>query len=150
MKVKLSPGGILPQSAHEDDGGFDLFTPVDVKVPGSTALSWVANLAPVDIGCATIDTLVHVAIPKGHVGYIKSKSGLMVNHGLTADGTIDCGYTGSIRVKLFNHTSKDYVFKAGEKIAQLVIQPIIKPNLELVSELDDTERGAGGFGSTGR
>lgn len=128
----------------------DLFTPCDVVVPGCKALSWVGNLAPVDIGCATIDTGVHLAIPKGYVGFIKSKSGLNVKHGLTADGTIDAGYTGSIVVKIYNNTSKEYRFKAGDKIAQLELHPIITPRLTLVSELDETERGDGGFGSTGR
>ena len=150
MKIKLDSGAWLPTRAHETDAGLDLYTPVDVTVGGSTAASWAANLAPVYVGCATIDTGVHVEIPKGYVGYIKSKSGLMVKHGLTADGTIDSGYTGSIRVKLFNHTEQDYHFKAGEKVAQLVIHPIITPELELVDELEDTDRGSGGFGSTGR
>jgi dUTP pyrophosphatase len=145
MKIKLS-GGYMPIRAHEDDAGLDLFTPENVTVPGCT---WDLY-DEVEIGSATIDTLVHVAIPKGYVGYIKSKSGLMVKHGLTADGTIDSGYTGSIRVKLFNHTAKEYTFKKGDKIAQLVIHPIITPELELVDELEDTDRGSGGFGSTGR
>lgn len=150
MKIKLDQGAYLPTRAHPDDAGLDLYTPIDVKVPGSTALSWVANLAPVDIGCAIIDTGVHVAIPKGYVGYIKSKSGLNVKHGLTAEGVIDAGYVGSIVTKIYNHTSKDYVFKAGEKIAQLVILPIVTPDLELADELEDTDRGSNGFGSTGR
>lgn len=146
MKIKLDNGAWLPTRAHEDDAGLDLFTPENVTVPGCT---WDLY-DEVEIGSATIDTLVHVAIPKGYVGYIKSKSGLMCRSGLTADGTIDSGYTGSIRVKLFNHTAKEYTFKKGDKIAQLVIHPIITPELELVDELEDTDRGSGGFGSTGR
>lgn len=136
----------MPIRAHEDDAGLDLLTPENVTVPGCT---WDLY-DEVEIGSATIDTGVHVAIPKGYVGYIKSKSGLMCRSGLTADGTIDSGYTGSIRVKLFNHTAKEYTFKKGDKIAQLVIHPIITPELELVDELEDTDRGSGGFGSTGR
>ena len=89
-------------------------------------------------------------IPEGYVGYIKSKSGLMVNYGMLSDGTIDCGYTGSIRVTLFNTTHKDFVIHKGDKIAQLVIQPCALPELELVEELEDTARGDNGFGSTGR
>ena len=89
-------------------------------------------------------------IPEGCVGFVKSKSGLMVNHGITTDGTIDCGYTGSIRVKLFNHTSKAYHFKAGDKIAQLVVLPCILLPLEEVQSLGKTDRGANGFGSTGK
>lgn len=152
MKIKamLDKEAICPTRAHEWDGGLDLYTPVNVVVPESTALLTGGKLLPVDIGYATIDTGVHVEIPKGYVGLIKSKSGLMVKHGLTADGTIDSGYVGSIRVKLFNHTSTPYEFKAGEKIAQLVLLPIITPNLELVDSLEDTERGSNGFGSSGK
>ena len=145
MKIKLS-GGILPTRAHEWDAGLDLYTPEDVTVVRSR---WTPSEG-LTVGSATIDTLVHVEIPKGYVGFIKSKSGLMVKHGLTADGTIDSGYVGSIRVKLFNHTSTSYEFKAGEKIAQLVLLPILTPDLELVDELEDTDRGSNGFGSSGK
>lgn len=151
MKIMLDEGAILPTRAHETDAGLDLYTPVDVCVPkGEAFVTLNAFKSDVRNGSATIDTGVHVEIPNGYVGYIKSKSGLMVKHGLTADGTIDAGYTGSIRVKLFNHTYKDYFFIAGDKIAQLVIHPIITPDLELVDSLEDTERGDSGFGSTGR
>lgn len=146
IKIKLDEGGILPTRAHETDAGLDLYTPNDVTVVRSR---WTPTEG-ITIGSATIDTGVHVEIPKGYVGFIKSKSGLMVKHGLTADGTIDSGYVGSIRVKLFNHTSTSYEFKAGEKIAQLVLLPIITPDLEVVDSLEETERGDGGFGSTGR
>ena len=159
IKVKLDEGAICPTRAHEADAGLDLYTPHDVTVPKADlyvtkdlerkkGLNWVDG--GVRIGSATIDTGVHVQIHKNHVGYIKSKSGLMVNHGLTADGTIDSGYTGSICVKLFNNTAEDYTFNAGDKIAQLVIHPIITPKPVVVDELEDTERGTGGFGSTGR
>lgn len=150
MKIMLDEGAILPTRAHETDAGLDLYTPVDVVVPKSASVLMGGVLFPVDIGSATIDTGVHVEIPKGYVGFIKSKSGLMVKHGLTADGTIDSGYVGSIRVKLFNHTSVSYEFKAGDKIAQLVLLPIITPDLEVVDSLEDTERGSNGFGSSGR
>lgn len=152
MKIKamLDEEAILPTRAYEWDGGLDLYTPKDVTVPESTALLTGGKLLPVDIGSVTIDTGVHVEIPKGYVGLIKSKSGLMVKHGLTADGTIDSGYSGSIRVKLFNHTSTSYEFKAGEKIAQLVLLSIITPELELVDSLEDTDRGSNGFGSSGK
>ena len=146
MKIKLDEGAILPTRAHETDAGLDLYTPNDVIV---SRCRWIPTEG-ITLGSATIDTGVHVEIPKGYVGFIKSKSGLMVNHGLTADGTIDSGYVGSIRVKLFNHTSTSYEFKAGEKIAQLVLLPIITPDLEVVDSLEDTDRGSGGFGSTGK
>ncbi len=81
---------------------------------------------------------------------LKSKSGLNVNHGLVSEGVIDSGYTGSICVKLYNHGKNPYIVKPGDKISQLVIMPILTPELELVEHLEDTERGDNGFGSTGR
>lgn len=146
IKIKLDEGAILPTRAHETDAGLDLYTPVDVAVVRSR---WTPTEG-ITIGSAVIDTGVHIEIPKGYVGFIKSKSGLNVKYGLTAEGVIDAGYTGSIVVKLYNHTSTSYTFKAGDKIAQLVLLPIITPDLELVDELEDTDRGSNGFGSSGR
>ena len=73
-----------------------------------------------------------------------------MNHGLTSEGVIDVGYTGSIRVKLQNHKSSAYMVNKGDKISQLVILPIITPELEVVDSLSPTERGDNGFGSTGK
>lgn len=146
MKVKLDTGAYMPTRAHEADAGYDLYSPDHRFVFGAK----VGLSDEVSVGEVVIDTGVHVEIPKGYVGFIKSKSGLNVNHGLTAEGVIDSGYTGSIRVKLYNHTNNGYHFERGDKIAQLVILPIITPELELVDELEETERGDGGFGSTGR
>ena len=81
---------------------------------------------------------------------LKSKSGLNVKFGIVSEGVIDAGYTGSIVVKLYNHSGYDYRVKRGDKISQLVILPIITPELEEVKELEQTSRGSGGFGSTGR
>lgn len=148
MKIVLDEGAILPTRAHEEDAGLDLYSPVDAvlyPIDGIAAFGGTYKVS----SSVCIDTGVHVAIPVGYVGDIKSKSGMMVNHDITTDGTIDCGYTGSIRVKLFNHGHKVYKIKAGQKIAQLVIKKIITPKLELVDSLEDTERGNGGFGSTG-
>ena len=80
---------------------------------------------------------------------VKSKSGLNINHGVTSEGVIDSGYTGSIMVKLYNHGKNPVPIKKGQKISQLVLLPIITPDMELVDSLENTERGAGGFGSTG-
>ena len=146
IKIKLDKGAIAPTRAHPYDAGLDLYAPEDVIVHSSN--SW--PFGEVNIGSATIDTGVHVEIPEGYVGFIKSKSGLNVNHGLTAEGVIDAHYTGSIRVKLYNHKHEPYKFKAGDKIAQLVIVPCMLPRLELVDCLDETDRGDNGFGSTGR
>ncbi len=79
-----------------------------------------------------------------------SKSGLNVHHDITSEGVIDVGYTGAIVVKLYNHGEIPYFVKKGDKISQLVIVPVVIPPLEIVDELEDTERGDGGFGSTGR
>lgn len=154
MKIMLDEGAKMPTRAHPWDAGLDLYTPVDVEVNKSSATvygydGWYRG--SVYTGCVTIDTGVHVQIPEGYVGFIKSKSGLNVKHGLTADhGVIDAHYTGSICVKLYNHTDAPYKFKAGDKIAQLVIVPCLLPELELVDSLEETDRGDNGFGSTGR
>lgn len=155
MKIMLDEGAKMPTRAHPWDAGLDLYTPVDVYVPAVTTRVTLdpcfgGTRIETVVGSATISTGVHVEIPEGYVGFIKSKSGLNVNHGLTAEGVIDAHYTGSIAVKLYNHTSNAYQFKAGDKIAQLVILKCELPELELVDKLEETDRGDGGFGSTGR
>ena len=135
MKVMLDHGALMPTRAHEKDAGLDLYSPIDAVVYHGDSV--------------TIDTGVHVEIPAGYVGMIKSKSGLNVAHNLTSEGVIDSGYTGSIMVKLYNHGSRAVEIERGQKISQLVIMPIITPELEEVDDLEATERGNGGFGSTG-
>ena len=81
---------------------------------------------------------------------MKSKSGLNVKHGITSEGVIDAGYTGSIVVKLYNNSGFDYTVHKGDKISQIVLLPIFTPELEQVDKLEETERGAGGFGSSGK
>ena len=151
MKIMLDEGAKMPTRAHEWDAGLDLYAMEDAVIPGSNTWPFfnydTGLFMPVP---RTIDTGVHVQIPEGYVGFIKSKSGLMVNHGITTDGTIDAHYTGSIRVCLFNHGGSKYEVKAGDKIAQLVIVPCVLPKLELVDSLEETDRGDNGFGSTGR
>ena len=136
MKVMLDEGAYMPTRAHSMDTGLDLYSPVDVMIMPR------AN--------AVIDTGVHVELPLGSVGFLKSKSGLNVRHGILGEGVIDAGYTGSIRVKLYNHSGDTYKIRRGDKITQLVILPVILPDLEQVDRMEDTERGCGGFGSTGR
>ena len=147
LKVMLDPGAKMPTRAHETDAGLDLYSPVDMFVPGCKRKFF--GFGAVKIGTAIIDTGVHMAIPEGYVGDVKSKSGLMMNCNITTDGTVDCGYTGSIRVKLFNHSATGLYITKGQKIAQLVIKKIITPVPELVDSLEATDRGEGGFGSTG-
>lgn len=135
MRIKLDPGAYLPERAHETDAGLDLKSPID---------TWV---------CAhdrtIIDTGVHVRIPEGHVGLLTSKSGLMAK-GITSRGTIDSGYTGSIRVVLNNDSEEAHAVRAGDKITQLVVLPCVIERLTVVDDLGTSERGDRGFGSTGR
>lgn len=135
MKVMLDPSAKMPTRAHEHDAGLDLYAPHDVVIYSSDS--------------EIVDTGVHVQIPAGYVGDIKSKSGLMTKYNIITDGTIDSGYTGSIAVKLFNLGHCAVRIEKGQKMAQLVLKKIITPSLVLVDELEDTERGEGGFGSTG-
>jgi dUTP pyrophosphatase len=136
IRIVLDDGAFPPIRAHETDAGLDLRTPCGFTIPAR--------------GSVTIDTGVHVELPRGTTGFLKSKSGLNVKHGIVSEGVIDVGYTGRIRVKLYNHSDDPHIFLAGDKITQLVIIPCYTPELILVSDLEKTERGNGGFGSTGR
>lgn len=137
MKVKLDLGAYMPERAHRTDAGLDLRA-----VKGQTILPGE---------CAVFDTGVHVELPRGYYGKVESKSGLNTKHSIVScGGVIDEGYTGSIVVKLYNLGTEAHEFRAGDKIAQLVIMPYSAPDIELVAFLSDTERGNNGFGSTGR
>ena len=139
MKIALDPGAYLLERAHETDAGLDLRTPVRVVIYSGES--------------AVIDTGVHVELPHGYYGAVTSKSGLNVKHDIIAGpGVIDEGYSGSIVVKLYNLGFKAHIFEAGDKVAQLIVQPYAAPKMYLVG-LDafaKTERGSAGFGSTGR
>ena len=138
MKVMLDEGAFMPTKAHKTDAGFDLKCSKKVVVPAR--------------GSAIIDTGVHVELPPASVGMLKSKSGLNVKHGITSEGVIDEGYTGAIVVKLYNNSDTDYTFEPGDKISQLVVLPVFKVNI-IQTDLEnftDTERGAQGFGSSGK
>lgn len=136
VKVMLDEGAKMPTKAHETDAGFDLYAreTIEVKSYGSTVF----------------DTGVHIELPPKSVGFLKSKSGLNVKYGITSEGVIDVGYTGSIKVKLYNNSPYDYKVYAGDKISQLVILPILTPTLEETDSFEATERGDNGFGSSGR
>jgi len=135
IKVVLDEGAKAPTRAHKNDAGFDLYARDTQIIPAKES--------------AVFDTGVHAEIPEGFVGFLKSKSGLNVKHGITSEGVIDAGYTGSIVAKLFNNSCFDYKINAGDKITQLVLLPIITPDIQVVDMLKDTERGDKGFGSTG-
>lgn len=136
LNVLLDDGAYMPEYAHDVDAGADLRTPINVTVPAH--------------GSAVIDLGVHIQIPNGYVGMIKSKSGLNVKASLVSEGVVDCGFTGAIKAKLYNHSDNDYTFEKGDKVTQIVIMPIPKVEFNLVNKFEETERGSGGFGSTGR
>ena len=135
MKVMLDPGALMPTRAHPTDAGLDLYAPRTVVIPAR--------------GSAVVDTGVHVSLPEKTVGMLKSKSGLNVKKNILGEGVIDEGYTGPIVVKLYNQGDEDVTIEAGQKLIQLVILPILTPEPELADSLEETDRGAGGFGSTG-
>ena len=134
MKVVVDPGANIPTRAHRTDAGLDLY---------ASKGGWILPKSR-----KVLDTGFHCAIPEGYVGMLTSKSGLMLR-GITSRGTIDCGYTGSIKAVLFNHSWRFVRIRKGQKVTQLVIMPIALPDVEFVNGLEDTERSDGGFGSTG-
>lgn len=134
--IILDEGAKLPIKAHNSDAGFDMFSRNHAVVKAKSF--------------ELFDTGVHINIPEGYVGFLKSKSGLNCKHSIVSEGVIDAGYTGSIIVKLYNHGTTDYIINAGDKISQIVFLPIPEIKLEVVEDLKQTERGNAGFGSTGR
>ena len=136
VNVVLDDGAYMPEKAHEADAGFDIRTPSKVIFPSRSS--------------RILESGVHVVIPFGYVGFLKSKSGLNVKSEILSEGVIDSGYTGGIVAKLYNQSSAVKVFEKGDKITQLVILPIPEVEMVEVDSLDDTERGDNGFGSSGR
>lgn len=136
INVMLDEGAVLPERAHPDDAGMDLRA-----LKGGTVIAH---------GTHVFDTGVHVEIPKGYVGILKSKSGLNVKYGVTTTGVIDSGYTGSIKVSVHNDSDRAQIFYKGDKLTQLVIIPCEFPEPVLVDHFAESERGDAGFGSTGR
>lgn len=136
LKVLVDENAKLPIKAHNSDAGFDLFSRNDAIIKAQSS--------------KLFDTGVHIDIPEGYVGFLKSKSGLNCKHSIVSEGVIDAGYIGSIVVKLYNHGTTDYIINAGDKISQIVFLPIPEIKLEVVENLKQTERGNAGIGSTGR
>lgn len=126
----------IPRRAHKADAGYDLFATHDIYVNPH--------------GKVTADTGVHIEIPAGYFGDIRPKSGLLFNHDIFTAGTVDSGYRGAVKVRIINFGNEPYQFRKGEKIAQMVLVPCLTPDLVIVEELPETERGNGGFGSTGK
>lgn len=132
----LGKDGKLPVRKHELDAGLDLFSAESGSIDKG---SWRA-----------ISTQLSVAIPPGYYGRIAPRSGLAYNKAIDVlAGVVDCTFRGEIKVILANHGDESYRFEKGDRIAQLVIEKIITPEVVEVEELPSTERGEGGFGSTG-
>lgn len=136
---RLDPDLPLPGYAHPGDAGADLVSAEDFTLePGTRRL---------------VPTGVAVAIPQGWVGLVHPRSGLAVKHGITlvnTPGTIDAGYRGELKVCLLNtDRSTPVSFRRGDRIAQLVLQRVDQAEFVPVDQLEDSDRGAGGFGSTG-
>lgn len=136
VAVMLDEGARLPTIAYGQSAGYDLYSRETKVVPAG--------------GSAVFDTGVHIELKEGTAGILVSKSGLSINHGIVSEWLVDAGYTGSIRVKLYNNSGDDYTVNAGDKISQLVIVYISTPELRVVDHLAETERGNNGFGSSGK
>lgn len=140
LQIKqLTPDAVVPTYAHEGDAGMDLRASEEATIPGG--------------GRVLVGTGIAIALPHGHVGLVHPRSGLAAKHGITvlnAPGTIDAGYRGEVKVILLNTSDEAFNVAIGDRIAQLVVQKVEHPAVEVVALLDgDTARGAGGFGSTG-
>lgn len=136
MKIVLDSGAKMPTRAYGASVGYDLYAMEGQVVSAKES--------------ANFNTGVHIELPPNTAGILISKSGLNANHGITSTGLIDPEYVGEIRVTLHNHSGYDYTVEAGDKISQLLIVPVLTPELELVDSLEETERGTKGFGSSGR
>jgi dUTP pyrophosphatase len=137
--VRLDPDLPLPSYAHPGDAGADLVTTVDVTLrPGERAM---------------VPTGVAIALPEGYVALVHPRSGLAARHGLSivnTPGTVDAGYRGEIKVLLINHDPAEAIeLRRGDRVAQLVVQRFERARFAEVTELPDSARGAGGYGSTG-
>jgi len=139
MGVKIQVvGENVPKYATRGDAGADLISAEDVRIAAHQRV--------------LVKTGIKIAIPEGYVGLVHPRSGLALKHGITVlntPGTIDAGYRGEVGVILLNTGSIDFEVKAGDRIAQLVIQKVEYADFEVVDALTDTDRGNGGFGSTG-
>ena len=136
VRVTLDDGAHMPERAHPTDAGADLRCIEGFVVPPH--------------GSVAFDTGVHIELPYGTVGMLKSKSGLNVKFRNVTEGVIDEGYTGSIQVCVYNHGDYPYEFQAGDKVTQLVVIPVFYARFVEVDEISGGDRGDSGFGSSGR
>ncbi len=136
---RIHPDAVLPAYAHPSDAGMDVRSIEELVIPAGKR--------------ALVHTGLVVLLPPLYEAQVRPRSGLALKFGVTVlntPGTIDSGYRGEIGVILANFGDADFIVKKGDKIAQLVIAPVTQPEVCEVSEIDETDRGAGGFGSTGR
>jgi dUTP pyrophosphatase len=139
LKIKVSDPKLKPERQHSTDAGLDLKTATGFTIPPERQI--------------TVSTGVSVAIPVGFVGLVMIRSGVAKNHGLTlinGVGVIDSEYRGEIHLPLINSGFTTASIGRGDRIAQLLIVPVELPDIVLVDELDETERGSDGLGSTGK
>jgi dUTP pyrophosphatase len=139
LKVKkISPGAKLPVYQHPGDAGMDLFAAEEIKLEAGEVKA--------------VPTGIKMAIPQGYVGLIWDKSGISLRGLHRLAGVVDSGYRGEVRIVMVNLGKETHVFKQGQKVAQMLIQPVQAVEVLDVGEgeLDETVRGEGGFGSTGR
>jgi dUTP pyrophosphatase len=137
--VKLDPELPTPKQAHPGDAGIDLYARETTRLESG---AWAA-----------IPTGIAAAIPDGHVGLVAPRSGLAARHAISVvngPGVVDAGYRGEIKAILINHGPQAIQLERGERIAQLLVVPVSVVELDVVAELPESSRGAGGFGSTGR
>lgn len=143
VSVERLPGSEdLPLPRYESEGAAGL----DLRA----ALALPLTLAP--LGRALVPTGLRIALPRGFEAQVRPRSGLAVKHGITvvnAPGTIDSDYRGEVAVALVNLGAEPHVLRRGDRIAQLVVAPVSRAELRVVTALPPTARGAGGFGSTG-
>lgn len=148
LTIRVAPlphyeGLALPAYETADAAGMDLRAAVPEDQP--------MTLMPGER--AMVPTGLTIALPPRHEAQVRPRSGLAAKHGVTclnSPGTIDADYRGEVKVILINHGQEPFVIKRGERIAQMVIAPVTRAELNVVGTLDETQRGAGGFGSTGR
>lgn len=135
---RVHPDAVLPAYAHPSDAGMDIRSVEALVIPvGKRAL---------------VHTGLVVNLPPAYEAQVRPRSGLALKNGVTVlntPGTIDAGYRGEIGVILINLGENDFEVKVGDRIAQLVIAPVTQPTIVEATEIDETDRGAGGFGSTG-
>lgn len=140
LKVKLlDPDARVPKYAKEGDAGCDLFSIKDMVIPVNQT--------------AIVKTGIALEIPAGYECQIRPRSGYAAKFGITVlntPGTIDSGYRGEIKVILINHGALPFIISKGDKIAQMVVSPIVTASFEIVKELSKSERGKNGIGSTGK